>query len=379
MAPGGVIDGLDNMGAAVVAALNRRADRKYGREADDRRRAQQLEDRGYAEQLDRTNYARTRNDQQADLQDARKHQGGVLEAVNARQDVATAESNWEQQAQAYSPDMEKSGDLYADLRGSLQRLEDEPRLRRLMALRDDAKVQYGLAQSRINRPTAASRGATPQPPKTVVNKNGTVNYEATAQNFRAFATVHPEMVEVLNKRIVSLNSMRQFEAGAPKKKNTPVNMAQFLDSQAVREMHPPVGDPAQTLQNMLTYEPGADNTTGSFTGLDTGAWWDSALEDWVQPNAGNVDRLNTALRTDAQNRERADQAEFEQARNLYEAKRTELLASIDGEIQPDAAPGEQLSGPDLVQALLNLSISQATIDAMTEDERMVALQRAQAE
>jgi len=44
MAPGGVVSGLDNMGAAVMNALNRRSERKAASEAEARRRQQMRED-----------------------------------------------------------------------------------------------------------------------------------------------------------------------------------------------------------------------------------------------------------------------------------------------------------------------------------------------
>ena len=45
LAPGGIVSGLDDLGSAVVQAMNRRAERKYALEAEARRRAQQVEDR----------------------------------------------------------------------------------------------------------------------------------------------------------------------------------------------------------------------------------------------------------------------------------------------------------------------------------------------
>lgn len=87
MAPGGVIAGLDNMGAAVTQALSRRAERRYGRETEDRRRANQLADRDFAKQLEQAQYERNLGDQRLDTGTAATTAAGVARLV---QDQARA-------------------------------------------------------------------------------------------------------------------------------------------------------------------------------------------------------------------------------------------------------------------------------------------------
>lgn len=51
MAPGGIVSGLDDIGAAVIRALDRRAERRYAGEREARQRGYSLEDRNFAKQL----------------------------------------------------------------------------------------------------------------------------------------------------------------------------------------------------------------------------------------------------------------------------------------------------------------------------------------
>jgi hypothetical protein len=87
MAPGGVIAGLDNMGAAVTQALSRRAERRYGREREDRQRQNQLDDRDFATELELRQHNRNRQESLKDIESSYENARSVARTA---QDLARA-------------------------------------------------------------------------------------------------------------------------------------------------------------------------------------------------------------------------------------------------------------------------------------------------
>jgi hypothetical protein len=124
MAPGGIASGLDNLGAAVMNAMNRRAERKYALEAEQRRRAMQLEDQasertyrtGEREAGERFTVGDREDRQKADVDrdEARRKEAWLG-------DQRKADTAFTEYMQSYSPEVEGGDVETTDAQGTKTR------------------------------------------------------------------------------------------------------------------------------------------------------------------------------------------------------------------------------------------------------------------
>jgi hypothetical protein len=146
MAPGGVVSGLDDLGAAVMNAMNRRAERRYATERETRHRGYSVEDRDLS-----------RKNQLEDREAARKDR--IADRVVGHLGRA---------ADTYGPEMDdtEGEDLFSDINAAEDRGDITPAEANAMrARRQAAKGAYGAAQTKAEGKDIPARPIVP-PTKT---------------------------------------------------------------------------------------------------------------------------------------------------------------------------------------------------------------------
>ncbi len=321
LVPGGAVAGLDNMGAAVVAALSRRADRRYNREAEDRQaaRAEAAHARDVSEAADL--YTKRRGDARID---------------ETRGSVQTGATN-------YAPEMD-AGFMFNDIDeaeagGALN--PDEARAAR--AARMAAKAQYQLSQGRIDagrRPLPAARLPTQVkvPPAKTYRPNGVgtpqLDLDSRMQDLHASAIQADQagFTQQASELRAQLDALAQLKAMVPptRRQVPPTTLQEFAQSPEFGRLGLPAPTtPGYKREDIFNMTPEGTNVTFH----ERPDWIDDVDEDTFDANPQKIQAVQAALTQYNAGRKNSADDEFSQALAGYNARRAPLLAGVD----PDSA------------------------------------------
>jgi hypothetical protein len=352
LAPGGVASGLDDLGSAVVNALNRRSERKYQTEAEARRRTQQLADlesgRGY-QTIERVAGEGARE------RAAETARAGVLalqndvqsnDATKRIRDTVVAS------ADAWDP---TSADPYADLEQAAAAKIITPaelgvlRTRRMAAKsKHEADAQTRDARDRPQRtqiPKAETWRDTTKPdsvPQLDTAAN-IANLEAAATN--AAALGNTEQAATL--RALAARQKAVEALGQPPEDDTMARMKNipFGDLWASKEYQDigvprPTRDKAYNSADVFAYDPATG--TIDFRERDAGVI-DDADEQYLEDDSTRIGRVQAANKQFRARREGEMKAEFQAKLAAHRAK---VSAAQAGEALGGAPTGKQYSRAD---------------------------------
>jgi hypothetical protein len=343
MAPGGIVSGLDDLGSAVMNAMNRRAERRYANEREAKKRGEYLADvadtRTYEEKL----RGIKRGESKADLEEQR----GYNEKRDARGVVLKSGA-------AYSPDME-TGDQ--SLYGNIEDAEaggviGSSEAAATKAQRLAAKAAYELSLGRIAKPsTGAQQQQIKAPPaRSTVSKAGksTLDTETriadlTETAIRADAAGKPEQAKALRDQVDALVQLKGLQAPVPTDADAEVGRTTFdelwsqggLEKLFQKDNDPtkpgiprPKKDAAYNSRDIFDYQPGV----GTITHKGRPDWIDDVDENYFDVDAETrmkpVQDLVTAYHTSKKQKILDQNAA---AKAAHDAKRAKLFSALDGE------------------------------------------------
>jgi hypothetical protein len=313
MAPGGIVSGLDDIGAAVTNAMASRAHRRYKLEAEARARKQQLEDRQEGYQHEQTLYDRGRGDQKADRATAAL--GG-----------AAGEETDEDSILAALQEAEDSGRLDPDHAAALR------------AEHAAKKAQFGQRGASID---ARGRPPTPLsvpalPTKKDENTGGQVpDYGRGAGDLETRA-VAAEAAGRVEEAAAFHGRSQRYSAidalGAPPEDTTARDIAKggfgdFFASEDYRALNVPgPGNNKENTADILDIDP----RTGAVTRKSRGSLWDSPDEDYVEDDA-NFAKIDSAGKAYVAKRKKAGAEAHARKLSAYEAMVRALRDGLDPE------------------------------------------------
>lgn len=317
MAPGGVVSGLDNLGAAVMRAMNARAERGYARDRESRQRANQLEDQATA-----------RGQQVSDRN---------------QQELSHA-------ASSYGPDMETAGPgggMFSDIdaaeaQGQIAGTVAEA----LRQRRRGAKGAYGLADQKIPAAKALPPARVPAA-HTFANaldpaggrqldvEGRIADLEATAA--AAEAAGHDDQAAQLRASAQSLVQIKGL--GPAPTDDTPsklraMKFGEFFSSPEYQGLHVPAPqNPAHNSADVFNFDPTQDKSAGAITYKDRAdSHWYSADEpdqNYFQEDPTRIAGVQGALDAYRSRQRQAGRAAYAPKRQAYDQQRLKLMAGTD--------------------------------------------------
>jgi hypothetical protein len=392
LAPGGIVSGLDNLGGAVVTALNRRAERKYALEAEKRRREQLLADRtderdyqggihnrnrgelltdrtderGYQEKL----HLRGRGEKLADVADERTNQDRLHTRGRTEKAADRELDDIEQAADTYSPTM---ADPYADLDEALKggRISSV-QYQGYRVRRDAAKSKYERDRSdfdRRNRPQQVSLPAAKTyddpanpsaPPKLDVEAR-IADLVAAAQNARTAG--NDEQADQYNRQARGLQAAMAL--GPEPEDDTPTRMkglslTEFMAAPEYQDLKVDAPGQGYNPMDIYKYDAGAgtldfkERANSSFGSYFT----DEADENYFEADPQRVTNLKQAF--GAWRGRRGQELKTEHAKRVadYRAKRAGTMSGA-------------LSGPGTTAAPQHALTTNPAYLALSPEERQI--------
>jgi len=373
MAPGGVINGLDNLGSAVVTALNRRAERKYALEAEARHRREFTDDRGESYRREGEVHTRDRGERNTDRTEERGYQAGlhtrdrgekVIDRTEergyqeglhtrGRTELATdrERQDIEQAADRYSPTM---ADPYGDLQGALaagkitRQQFDGYRVRRDAAKakyeQDEADRAYRHRPAHVNVPSAKTYVDPTNPTaEPLINQEARVaDLAATAGTARAVGNQdQAKELEAQARGLSAVTALGPAPADNTATRMSNIPFGDFWASPEYQDLHIPSPKGAETNSvDVYNYLPSGEI---GFRERPNKASWgmsdyytDEADENYFEEDTNRIGHVQQALAAFRTRRQGDLSAEHAKKLAAYKAQRSQAIL---GTLAPENAGG----------------------------------------